>query len=834
MTIPAFYHCLTVNRIAWAVLFLFTIQFGQAQLQAPSPRFGGTTQRVEGPNQEDGVSLQFPDNPIDDILAIYERLIEKPIVKDSSVREGPNVSLVTPNDVSKSEAVRLIEATLLVNGYVLANDPDNKSVTVLRGGDRAGGQSPAFSEGILIYTDPLMIPQGDALVGFFMTLDYISPEDAATIFENHITFNDFGKLTPVSTPRGLLITETSPIVRALIQLRTIIDRPVEQAPLLTEFVPLEHAEANIVAQIIQAAMDARMVERERQQELQARSQTGNQQQQGGNQQRQQAQRGGGTADRRMTGIGTADQPAAQLIPDDRLNRIMVVASPSDAAYILELIREFDQPLDTPEPCERSLQYVKANDILPVIVDILQDTGTGETQLPGGRQIDTRPQPVTSSQLATLTGTTSNAQNNQNRTNNQEAEDVVGGRQDQIAFPVDDIAPISVLVGKTRIIADRQSNSIIIIGGKQSQKVVCDMIDRLDRKPVQVYLATVIGEMTLDDDVEFGIDYLQRYDSPDPVNGFAGGLFGRRTDVVTNNNITDLSSMVTTNPFGPVNGLNLYGHLNSDLDSVLTALEETNRFKVLSRPVVYTQNGKRAEITSGQEVPVPVDTLTDTNNINAVQTSIDFKEVVLKLEVLPTINEKDEVTLDIVQINDRVIGNQIVANNNVPIIGKQELNTTVSVANRSTIVLGGLISESLQKEEAGIPVISRIPVLGHAAKNSRTEKTRTELMIFIQPVVVHCDQENVEVSYDEDVRSQIGKDAVRIFPGPGVPTLEHRKVVADEVYMKDKPIQRLGQRIFGKKKKPAVMQLPERSPVLPPQPDYSRAPLPIVAEPVYPQ
>ena len=793
------------------IIFLLVspCELSQAQTQPPSQRFGGTRGNAQGGG--DLVSLQFPNNSVNDILAIYEVLIGKPIVRDTNITEGKNISLVTPNEVPKAEAIRLIEATLLVNGYVLVSEPDGNKVTILRGDDRAGGQSPSFSEGTIIYTDPTEIPSGDTLVGFFMTLEYIAPEDAATIFQNHIALNTFGKITPVSSPQGLLITETAPIVRSLIKLRTIIDHPVHQAPLLTEFVPLEHAEANVVAQIIQAAMDARMAERERQRELQnlqSRSQQGNQ---SNSNQRQPSNRSQGSGSQ-MTGIGTADQPAAQLIPDDRLNRIMVVASPTDAAYILELIREFDQPLEPPQPVERALQYVKANDILPVIVDIIQDTGMGETQLPGGRQITSRPTPVTSSQLATLTGTRTTQGNNQNRTNQSDAE-AVGGRQDQIAFPVDDIAPISVLVGKTRIIADRQSNSIIIIGGKEAQKVVLDMIDRLDRRPVQVYLATVIGEMTLSDDVEFGVDYLQRFTSTTNESGVAVGLFGRRTDVVTNNAITDLATMVTTNPFGPANGLNLYGHINSSLDTVVTALETTERFKVLSRPVIYTQNGKRAEITSGQEVPVPLESLSDTNNISAVRTTIDFKEVVLKLEVLPTINDKDEVTLDIVQINDRVIGNQLVADSEVPIIGKQELNTTVTVANRSTIVLGGLISESEDKDENGVPFLSRVPLLGHAAKNTARLKTRSELMIFIQPVVVHCDQDAVEISYDEDVRSQVGQDAAQTFPEPGVPTVEHREEMLEEEALESSPFRRLGRKLFGKRKRPV------------------REPPPLIAEPV---
>ncbi len=775
--------------------------------QAPS-----SLQSPGGGTDGDRVSLQFPLNPVNDILNIYERLISKPLVKDSSIFEGPQVSLVTPNDVSRDEAIRLIEAALLVNGYVVVSEENGESVKILLGGQRQGGESPSFSEGVVIYTDSSLLPDGESLVGFFMELDYVDPEDAATIFANHIVLNEFGRITPVLNPKGLLITETSPIVRQLIQLRSIIDHPVEDAPLITEFVHLEYAESNVVAQIIQAVMDARMEERARQSEsrgsVTGQQTSGDRGSNNNNNNNAQQQSARTTPTNNVNGVGTADLPAAQLIPDDRLNRIMVVASPSDAAYIMELIREFDQPLDNHSPLERKLQYVKANDILPVIVDILQDTGTGQTQLPGGRQIQSRPTPVTSSQLATLTGA-NQGQNNQNRTQQSGAEEEFAGRSDQIAFPIDEVAPISVLVGKTRIIADRQSNAIIIIGTHESEDIVMDMIDRLDRKPVQVYLATVIGELILGDDFELGVDYIQRFRPWNGENpsqgGLTGGLFTGRTDVIgqtnTTGNIADLATMVTTTPFGPTGGLNLYGQIGDSLDVIITALESTNRFTVLSRPVVYTQNGKRAEITSGQEVPYADSAVSDTTNPNSIRSTVAFKDVVLKLEVLPTINENDEVTLDIVQINDRVISTAQIDQNEVPVIGKQELNTTVTVANRSTIILGGLISETEENVESGIPLLKNIPLLGLAAKTTRVNTRRSELMIFIQPVVVHDDFEAVNSSYDEDVRSDVGEYSATAFPEPGIPTIQHQAEVIEEHTNPnaDNAFKKFGQKIFGKKK-----------------------------------
>ncbi|MEM9283153.1 MAG: hypothetical protein AAGA96_15115, partial [Verrucomicrobiota bacterium] len=127
------------RELVFTAIAFFTASLTSAQdapeegiRQAPSALQGG------GNDFSGGVNLQFPLNPVNDILNIYERLINKPLVKDSSIFEGPQVSLVTPAMVSKDEAVRLIEAALLVNGYVIVGEEGGDSVTVLLGGQRQG------------------------------------------------------------------------------------------------------------------------------------------------------------------------------------------------------------------------------------------------------------------------------------------------------------------------------------------------------------------------------------------------------------------------------------------------------------------------------------------------------------------------------------------------------------------------------------------------------------------------------------------------------------------------------------------------------------------------
>jgi general secretion pathway protein D len=164
--------------------------------------------------------------------------------------------------------------------------------------------------------------------------------------------------------------------------------------------------------------------------------------------------------------------------------------------------------------------------------------------------------------------------------------------------------------------------------------------------------------------------------------------------------------------------------------------------------------------------------------------------VLKLEVIPLINPDGDVTLRIAQVNDTVIGNQIVGENDVPIIGTEQLTTTVTVPTGNTIVIGGLISEQNKTDTQGIPVLSRIPGLGRLFKEDITSKQRKELIVFIQPVVVTDDFGVRKASKQEDLRTRVAEDAYHAFPQIVVP-----KAVA--VPDPDPPLKRKWYEIFKK-------------------------------------
>src|SRR5207302_1900149 len=188
------------------------------------------------------------------------------------------------------------------------------------------------------------------------------------------------------------------------------------------------------------------------------------------------------------------------------------------------------------------------------------------------------------------------------------------------------------------------------------------------------------------------------------------------------------------------GTNVYIAAGNYLAAIVHAMESTGRFRVISRPMVFTSNNKKAIIANGQEIPVPVSTLSNAsstlNNVASVQSSIEFKKVALQLEVVPLINSEKEVSLDILQKIDSVVPNSNVniGGNSVPTIATRYIRSNVTARNGSTIVLGGLIQDNKGKSFNGILYLDRIPVLGHLFRSTTNTRTRTELIILMCPEV----------------------------------------------------------------------------------------------------
>ncbi len=733
----------------------------------------------------DQVMMQFAANPVADILAIYEKLTGLTLVKDSNIFDGAQISLVTPKPVAKLEAIKLIEASLLANGYAIVSEPGGTSAKILPARNQSA-QAVQFSHGVRFYTSAKDIPDNESIVSYFMKLDFLTPEDAATMFSGHVGLSAYGRITAVTAPPGLLITESATVVKQLISIRESVDVGDTGSSLVTKFIPIKFADAATIAQIISATLTAQAQEKETKgiNTIRGSAASDGRDRDRGNdnnnqQQQQRAPQSLMVNGNQVMVNGMLPQPSAQVVADTRLNQILIVSSPQDYTYIASLIAEFDKPVDVPEPYERKLKYAAALDVLSAVVDLLQDPTAGTVQLPGGGTIQQQRQQALASNNSQLLGgrNTQNTRGGQvGSTASAAASDTAtsttstGSRADVITGPTVDNAPVSVLVGKTRVIGDPMSNSIIVIGPQESIAKATQLLDRLDRKPSQVYLSTVIGQLTLTDGMTFGVDYLSGLSKPGDGTNFSASGFTARQDMLGGVNgagraVNDLRNAAITNAFGPAAGLGLYGAVGDSLEVFVTALETNRNFKVLSRPSVFALNNRKATITSGQKIPYPQSTITNAGNNNngTVTSTTDYLDVVLKLEVVPLINPDGEINLTISQVNDTIVDERVIAPNSVPVIGTEQLVTSVNVPDRNTIVLGGLIADSKTLNKDGLPFLGRIPGLGKLFRTDTNTTTRKELIIFIQPQVVNSEIGIRSASYSEDIRTKVGADAANEFP-----------------------------------------------------------------------
>ena len=716
-------------------------------------------------SDEETVRLTFPNTSITEILSLYEQLTNKRLVRDSALAQGAPLTIMVPGNVPKSEAIRLIEASLLLNGYTFVPIDENTQKIL-------GPSKFPRSEGIPIFSTPYTLPGSDQVVSYFMKLNFLAPEQAAQLFQTFVSPpKPYTSFTPVPNVQAVLITENVTVIRKLIALQAMVDVP--PAEVVSEFVTLKRADAEKVVEVLQSLI-------EKGDEGGPRN-TG---QPGGQPGQPQVDAQGQVIQASINTAGGGQFESnlvvgeTQLAADPRTNRILIVTRPGNLPYIKRLIAELDAPVPLDAVLERPLKFVSAVDVLPVLSDLLSDgdteggAGAGSTGGGGDRAV-----------IDSGTGTGQGIGSDGGLSTGGGAS-----RPDRIREPTEDGAPESIIVGKTKIIADKSSNTIIVIGPPDSRQKAAQLLDMLDVRPRQVYIAAVIGELNLSDEMEFGFSYFLRYVNNGAGTGLAGSLINPLNldpgNVLAGSNLPSPADLIRPQLFQGLQGLTVYGTIADAVDVYARALEETGKFKVLSRPVVYTTNNKKAVISSGQQVPFVSSTLASstitTQNTTGITSNITYKDVLLKLEVLPLINANKDVTLVIVQTKNDVLRFENLGGNLTPIIGSQELTTTVTVPSGGTVVLGGLIVERMEAGDSGVPFLMRIPVLGYLFKQTSRKVQRQELLVLLQPTVVENDAELAQASWQERYRSKVGDEA---YAEAAPPAFANTPVVFDAEELK---------------------------------------------------
>jgi len=283
--------------------------------------------------------------------------------------------------------------------------------------------------------------------------------------------------------------------------------------------------------------------------------------------------------------------------------------------------------------------------------------------------------------------------------------------------------------RTRIIADETTNSLIIMATREDYAVIEAALKKLDVQPLQVRVEAVIAEVTLTDDLRYGIQYLFSH------NNFKTIMTKAQT-LAVNSTLPGFSAFVT----------------ESDISAVLDLLQSITSVHVISSPQLMVLNGQAATLQIGDQVPVATQSAVSTQTTGApVVNTIEMKDTGVILKVTPQVNASGMVTMDLSQeVSD--VAQTTTSSLDSPTIQQRKLASSVAVRDGETIALGGLIKDSVTEGRDGIPVLEEIPLLGNLFSSTTESKTRTELLVLITPRVIRNDQDIRQVT--EEMRQQM--------------------------------------------------------------------------------
>ncbi len=331
---------------------------------------------------------------------------------------------------------------------------------------------------------------------------------------------------------------------------------------------------------------------------------------------------------------------------------------------------------------------------------------------------------------------------------------LGGQgQQATGYVLEGGEPGDIFRQEVRIVADEVTNSLVVLATKKDYEDIKEVLRRLDIVPRQVLIEVLVAEVTLGDDLQFGVEYALTHDSRQGALGRIVGASGSSStsgSTSTSGNsgllngvpssLFDLGTAMTSRGGG-------FTALLSDdrnFAAVLNAAASKNKLKVLSSPHLMTADNHEAHILVGNEVPI-ITTQSSANDIQVAGTSsilqnIQYRDTGVILTVLPQVNSEGLVNMEIRQEVSQ-IASATTGGIASPTFSTRESETTVVVQSGETIVIGGIIDDTVDRTRAGIPFLMDIPVIGRAFRVDTDNVRRTELIVLLTPHVVRDRQES---------------------------------------------------------------------------------------------
>lgn len=296
-----------------------------------------------------------------------------------------------------------------------------------------------------------------------------------------------------------------------------------------------------------------------------------------------------------------------------------------------------------------------------------------------------------------------------------------------------------LQGQITVIPDNNTNSVIVVATPENMELLKEILAQLDKIPEQVMIETMIIEATLDKSSQFGVEWKHAMGNP----------LGKNTGTGTGEGNFGLQN---ANP--ALQGFR-YTLVGGALSGFLNALQTDTKFQVLSTPRIFTSNNVEAQINISQSIPYVLSTREDANG--NLTFNYAFQDVGIVLTVTPRITANGYVTMDVTQTANDLQG---FTDFNAPIVNQRQADTTVSVRDGETIILGGIIRNNVTSTVKKIPLLGDIPLLGQLFRSTEKGNVKTELLVFLTPRIVKDPEEARKLRDDEFKR--MSKESQKII------------------------------------------------------------------------
>ncbi|MBF0157384.1 MAG: type II secretion system secretin GspD [Magnetococcales bacterium] len=289
------------------------------------------------------------------------------------------------------------------------------------------------------------------------------------------------------------------------------------------------------------------------------------------------------------------------------------------------------------------------------------------------------------------------------------------------------APFSLL-REVSIVGEKESNTLVVAATPDDYRILLPVIEGLDMRRLQVYVEALIIEVTAQRAVDFGVEW--GFANPPregsrATQGYGGVGFGS-----------------LSNPLGVTKGLAMglmrggtlvEGKVVPNLAALVRAMASDTDVNILATPNLLTLDNKEAQIIVGQNVPVQ----TGTTTAQTTTTTIERRDVGLTLKVTPRVMEEGWIRMDIYQEQSSLTDSITIGNNEKAVVtNKRSIQTTATLKSGEMVVLGGLIQENASEQVQQVPCLGGVTGLGELFKNTSRSKGKSNLMVFIRPVIIN--------------------------------------------------------------------------------------------------